>query len=325
MSKRYILVDAGGTNIKMGLMEDGVLMQYSCIASKSENGIITSLNSIAAQSKIWLNSEAADGIGLAFAGIVDYYNNRVISVNDKFNDAVNFDFHNWAMSNFNCPIVMENDARAALIGEWKYGAGRGSDNLAMLTIGTGIGSSAIIKGEVLRGKHGQAGCLLGHFTIDYSGEVCNCVNLGCVESVGSTWALERNIKSRPGYSESSFVSESILDFETVFRLAKEADPLAMDIREQCMKSWAVASVNAIHAYDPEIIILGGGVMKSGDVIKEYINEYIEQHAWTPWGNVEVKITELNNEAALLGMKYLIDNQNNPQRKSGQEVSNSNAN
>jgi glucokinase len=235
MSKRYILVDAGGTNIKLGLVDGDKLTKISSIPSYSKTGIMASLETIVKLSKEWLNSEMPDGIGFAFAGIVDIYNGQVLSVNEKFSDAVDFDFNNWAFTNFNCPIVMENDARAALVGEWKYGAGRGSDNLVMLTIGTGIGSSAVINGEVLRGKHCQAGCLLGHLTIDYNGEVCNCGNLGCVETVGSTWALERNIKSRPNYSESSFVSESILDFETVFRLAKKGDPLALEIREQCMK------------------------------------------------------------------------------------------
>jgi glucokinase len=325
MSKRYILVDAGGTNTKIGLMEDDKLTKISSIPSFSNTGIMASLDAIVKLGNEWLKSEKPDGIGFAFAGIVDFYTSRVVSVNEKFSDAVDFDFNNWALTNFKCPIVMENDARAALVGEWKYGAGRGSDNLVMLTIGTGIGSSAVINGDVLRGKHCQAGCLLGHLTIEYNGEVCNCGNLGCVETVGSTWALERNIKSRTGYSKSSFKSESVLDFETVFRLALKADPLALNIREQCMKSWAVATVNAIHAYDPEIIVLGGGVMKSSEVIQKYIKEYIKQHAWTPWGNVELKIAELKNDAALWGMKYLIDNQKDQQRKSGQEVSNSNAN
>jgi glucokinase len=321
MSKRYILVDVGGTNIKIGLMESDKLTKISSISSCSNTGIMASLEAIVRLGTEWLKSEKPDGIGFAFSGIVDYNNNRVVSVNEKFSDAVDFDFNNWALTNFKCPIVMENDARAALVGEWKYGAGRGSDNLVMLTIGTGIGSSAVINGDVLRGKHGQAGCLLGHLTIEYKGEVCNCGNLGCVETVGSTWALEKNIKSRTDYSESFFVKEPVFDFETVFRLAKEADPLALNIREQCMRSWAVATVNAIHAYDPEIIVLGGGVMKSGDVIQNYIKDYIKHHAWTPWGNVELKIAELKNDAALWGMKFLIDNKQNHQSKTVREVNN----
>jgi glucokinase len=309
MSLKYLLVDVGGTNIKMGLMDDDKLTKISSIPSYSKTGIMASLEAIVKLGNEWLKSEVPGGIGLAFAGIVDFYQSRVVSVNEKFSDAVDFDFRNWALTHFNCPIIMENDARAALIGEWKYGAGRGSDNLVMLTIGTGIGSSAVINGDVLRGKHCQAGCLLGHLTIDYNGEVCNCGNLGCVETVGSTWALERNIKTRPGYFESSFLKEPIIDFETVFRLANNGDLFAMDIREQCLKSWAVATVNAIHAYDPEMIVLGGGVMKSGDIILKYIEEHIKKYAWTPWGKVDLKIAELNNDAALWGMNYLLNSRN----------------
>jgi len=306
MKNNYIVIDAGGTNIKLGLITDGNLIKSTSISSFSENGLVNRLSEISKITKDWLQSQKVDGIGLAFAGIVDFDKACVISVNDKFKDTTNFNFTNWAFSALNCPIVMENDARAALIGEWKYGAGRSSDNVVMLTLGTGIGGSAVINGKILRGSHYQAGCLLGHFTIDYLGKKCNCGNIGCVETVASTWALPEIVKGATEFKLSSLATEVVIDFETIFRLANKGDILALKIREQCLKTWAVATVNAIHAYDPEIVVLGGGVMKSGDVIIKYIKRYIDQFAWTPWGKVELKIADLENDAALWGMYHLLN-------------------
>jgi len=306
MNTNYLVLDAGGTNIKFGLICNGKLIRSTSISSFSEFGLISRLAEVCKITKDWLQKEKLNGVGMAFAGIVDYDNALVISVNDKFRDTINFNFTDWAKSEFGCPIVLENDARAALIGEWKYGAGQGSENVVMLTIGTGIGGSAIINGKVLRGTHYQAGCLLGHFTIDYSGAKCNCGNIGCVETVASTWALPGIVKKASGYTSSKLASESIIDFEALFRLASLGDELALTIREQCLKSWAAATVNAIHAYDPEVVVLGGGVMKSSEVIQEYIKTYIDQYAWTPWGKIDLKIADLQNDAALWGMYYLIN-------------------
>jgi glucokinase len=306
MNKHRILIDAGGTYIKMGLMTNGQLEKTSFIPSQSQNGLIDRLSHIKGIANQWLNAEKAEGIGIAFAGLVDFDKSSVISVNEKFNDTIGYDFTQWAQSEFGCPIVLENDARAALIGEWQYGAGKGSDNVAMLTLGTGIGGSAVINGNVLRGKHYQAGCLLGHFTIDYNGQCCNCGNIGCVETVGSSWALPQMVKNDAGYAQSGLAKEEVIDFEAIFRLSEQGDGLALRTREQCLRSWAAATVNAIHAYDPEVVVLGGGVMKSGDTILPFVKQYIDQYAWTPWGKVALKKAQLGNESALWGMNYLIN-------------------
>jgi glucokinase len=307
MNKTYLLIDAGGTQLKLGLMEGDLLVQQIQIPAHSEQGIRPALDLINGILHTWLAGAPVDGIGLALAGIVDHDECRVRSVNGKFEDAVAFDFPAWAEETFHCPIVMENDARAATIGEWKYGAGLGCDDLVMLTFGTGVGSSAIISGQILRGRHSQAGVLIGHFTIDRGGGRCNCGNIGCVESVASGWALPAALHRQPGFSESTISNEPILDFESLFRHARKGDQVSMTVRDQFIDAWSLAAVNAIHAYDPEVLLLGGGVMQGGDIIRESIQAHIDQYAWTPWGKVQVKTATLGNLAAIWGMKHLIDN------------------
>ena len=93
--------------------------------------------------------------------------------------------------NWNVDFFIDNDARLAAVGEWKYGAGKDTDNLVVMTIGTGIGTSVIMNGKLLRGKHFQAGCLGGHFSVKYNGSMCTCGNSGCVEAYASTWSFKR--------------------------------------------------------------------------------------------------------------------------------------
>ena len=87
----------------------------------------------------------------------------------------------------------------AAVGEWKYGAGRDTNDLVVMTIGTGIGTSAIIEGKLLRGRHFQAGCLGGHISVQYEGRECTCGNKGCLEAYGSTWSLEGRVKEAEGF------------------------------------------------------------------------------------------------------------------------------
>jgi glucokinase len=310
MINNYFLIDAGGTQYKLGFMSGGQLVKTTSLPSHSGIGIKQQLPKIEALINEWMDESKLQGIGIAFAGIVDYDHSKVISVNGKFPDAEKFDFSKWAASKYGCRLAMENDARAALIGEWQGGAGRGYKNVVMLTLGTGIGSSAVINGNVLRGKHFQAGCLIGHFTIDYNGNLCNCGNKGCVETVGSSWILPKLVKDHALYNKSSISGCKLIDFEAIFDEAGKGDELALHIRENCMRSWGAAAVNAIHAYDPEIVVLGGGVMKSASTIIPFIQNYINEFAWTPWGKVQIKEATLGNEAALWGMNYLIEEKTN---------------
>src|SRR5690349_19458598 len=120
-----------------------------------------------------------------------------------------------------------------------------------MTIGTGVGSSAVIEGKLLRGKHFQAGCLGGHFTINVKGQLCNCGNYGCVEVEASTWNIERIAKASGEFRESVLSKESKVDFESIFRCAAGNDSLAEKLRERCIDVWSACAVNLIHAYDPE--------------------------------------------------------------------------
>src|SRR5207248_3128427 len=138
------------------------------------------------------NEKEVTSIAIAFPGLVDTVQNKVVSTSGKYEDAPSLDLPGWAQKELGMNLKLENDARAACLGEWKWGAGKGSSDMLMFTLGTGIGSSAIINGKILRGKHFGAGVLGGHFIIDYTEDAprCTCGGKGCVESIASTWRLK---------------------------------------------------------------------------------------------------------------------------------------
>ena len=163
--------------------------------------------------------------------------------------------------NWNVDFFIDNDARLAAVGEWKFGAGNDTNDLVVMTIGTGIGTSVITEGKLLRGKHFQAGCLGGHISVVYNGRMCTCGNKGCVEAYASTWSLKKRIEEHETFNKSSLSTVAVIDFETLFAEADKNDALAIYFKNDCIDLWSAAIVNLIHAYDPEVVVIGGGVMQ----------------------------------------------------------------
>jgi len=152
MNSNVLALDLGGTRIKIGIVDGGILAGTSVIDAASEAGLIARLPAIESEidsllSRSGLHTSDIVGVGVSIPGIVDSVEARLLSVNRKYSDAVGFDFKRWAREKWHAPIVMENDARSALISEWQYGAGRGCNDLVMVTLGTGIGGAAIIGGR----------------------------------------------------------------------------------------------------------------------------------------------------------------------------------
>jgi glucokinase len=175
-----------------------------------------------------------------------------------------------------------------------------------MTLGTGVGTSAVVDGVPLRGQHGQAGCLGGHVTVNIDGRACVCGNVGCAESEASTWALPAHAKGDPDFANSALSREPVLDYRAVFRHADAGDALASRLRDRAVNVWSATAVTLVHAYDPEVVVLGGGIMKSPGPIVPRMQKYLDEHAWVGWGKVKVVAGELDDAAALLGLEYLVE-------------------
>jgi glucokinase len=303
-----IAIDLGGTIIKAGLFENNRLIDAKQLQANRLSGFQANLPHIEETIQGLLSHhdvrpDQLSGIGLAFPGLVDPYKCQVISTNEKYDDAYGFDIKKWVKDRWNVFFCMDNDARLAVAGEWYCGAGAGRNNVVMMTIGTGIGTGVIIDGNILYGKHFQAGSLGGHFVVDYRGRKCSCGNIGCVEALASSFFLPDIIRQHTHLSASFREKAEKTSFKALFQWAADGDREAVLLVNECMDIWSAAIITYIHAYDPEIVILGGGVMNSRAVIIPYIQEKVDTYAWCPTEKVKVVSSELSENAALMGLDY----------------------
>jgi glucokinase len=245
------------------------------------------------------------GIAAGFPGIVDARSGRILSTLKKYEDAIHLDLNNWSSETFGINLRMENDARMALLGEQHAGTAQDVHDVVMMTLGTGIGGAAMIQGKLLRGAHAQAACLGGHLPVDFRGHVCSCGNIGCAEAEAAGWSLPGILRETPGFAVSVLAAAPKLDFRALFTAADEGDPVALEVRQRCMAVWAANAVALIHAYDPEVVIMGGGVMRRAELIVPFVQDHVTKHAWTAWGKPEVRAAGLGENAALLGAVPLL--------------------
>lgn len=307
---KALAVDLGGTHATCGVVSDRVIVAHKAVNMDHPRGLQTALPVIAdTLGELVRNTSLSlsdiSGVAFGFAGLVDSRAGRVVSTNAKYEDAPSLDLPAWSRETFGLPLRVENDARLALLGEAYAGAAQGFTEVVMMTLGTGIGGVAMIEGKLLRGKHAQAGCLGGHLPVLFDGRKCTCGAIGCAESEAGGWSLPLVVKSWPEVSKSSLSKYPDVGFKELFAEAMHGDEVAIAIRDRCLRIWAVDAVGLVHAYDPEIIVIGGGVMRSADIIVPYVESYVQKYAWTPWGKVQVRAALLGNNAALLGAVPLL--------------------
>ena len=303
-------LDLGGPHIGCGVVRDNELLGSIALDSKLARSLKSHLPRVTAALRDLLNETGStvgecDGITISFPGIVDVRNGRILSTLKKYEDAIHLNLKRWAIEQFGLRLRIENNARMALLAEQYAGAAQGVQDVVMITLGTGIGGAAMMLGKLVRGAHAQAACLGGHVPVSYRGHTCACGNVGCAEAEASGWSLPRIVRETPGFDSSSLASVAQLNFQTLFEEAQKEDSVACAVRDHCLNIWAANAIAAIHAYDPEVVVFGGGVMQSTDVILPFVEKHVRKHAWTSWGTPRVCSAILGGNAALLGAVPLL--------------------
>jgi glucokinase len=307
---RALAVDLGGSHAACALVEDHRILAATDVGTDGSQGLGGALPGIARAlegllATAGVRAEHCAGIAFGFCGLVDTSADRVLSTNAKYDDAPRLDLPGWARRSLGLPLRLENDARLALLGERLAGAARGFDDVVMMTLGTGVGGAAMMDGRLVRGRHFQAGCLGGHLPAHFDGRPCSCGAIGCVEAEASTAALPGLLREWPEGAGSVLADASPLDYRAVFAAARAGDAVAAGLRDRSLRVWAAGAVGLVHAYDPEVLVVGGGVMADGGAVLAAIADRVHHHAWTPWGRVEVRAAALGSRAALLGAVPLL--------------------
>jgi glucokinase len=284
-----LVIDFGGTFIKAGVIDRGVVVAATSDVVQGTSEDLSTAVRLARHVQTLAGGEVT-GVGLAVPGVVSLADGRLLHANDKYEWLTRTDLRAWGETTFGAPAIVENDARAALIGETTFGAASGTRDAVILVLGTGIGTAAMIGGELIRGAHNHAGILGGHFTIDIDGPRCPCGNTGCAEALASTWALR---KTHP----------HLAGIKGLVRAA-ECDDAARATLERYIQVWAATVVNLCHAYDPDTVLLSGGVLQAGPAVCDPIRQYVAENLWPSQPRPAVVVPAQPEQSVLLGLAAL---------------------
>ena len=281
MKKYGFGVDVGGTTIKMGFFEtDGKLLDKWEIKTDTTNGGENILSDIAKSIDNKLAQEGisksdVQGIGVGVPGPVNSKGVVLKCVNlgwGVFNVEE-------ALSNLTGLMVKAgNDANVAALGEMWQGAGKGSEDMIMVTLGTGVGGGIIVDGKVIAGANG-AGGEIGHITVNEDEiEACNCGQYGCLEQYASATGIVRMAKRKLAKTDAqtSLTSVDELSAKAIFDEAKSGDAVAVELVEELGKILGGALSNIAVVTNPEVIVIGGGVSKAGQILIDTIQKHFTE-------------------------------------------------
>lgn len=204
------------------------------------------------------------------------------------------------------PAVLENDANAATVGEMWKGAGQGRASIICMTLGTGVGGGIILDGKLWRGVDGSAG-ELGHVGVEpFGGVACTCGSRGCLEVFASATAIVRMTReARPRYPNSPLHTSEELTAKSVYERGLEGDELALEVFRRMGIYLGVGLANLINIFNPEMIVLGGGVADGWDLFSAHVNEQIRERAFPiPARRAEIVRAACGDDAGLLGAAHI---------------------
>jgi len=305
-------VDVGGTKIFAALFSRGgkllAGLTRPTLPGEGVSSVIdrlcSTISDLLDEYKIQVSHLA--GIGLACAGGIDTPRGVVVTPSPNLPDWRDVPLVDIARRKFGVATFLLNDASAAALGEHRYGAGRGVNDLVLFTLGTGIGGGIIIDDELYLGAVGGAG-EFGHMTVAADGPLCGCGNTGCLEMLASGRAVERDAAARMLRGESSALRDIVAgDFnavtaEQVGEAARAGDHLAQDVLARAAYYLGVGMVNAVNIFNPGLVVIGGGMAALGDLLIAPGRQMVAERAFSvSSGTVRIVAAELDNEAGVYG-------------------------
>jgi glucokinase len=307
-----LAVDIGGTKILTALFSPAGKMQANVVRpTLPDEGMSAVIERLCRTMDKFLEennlapSQLA-GIGIACAGGIDTGRGVVVTPSPNMPDWADVPLADIIRRRFGISAFVINDASAAALGEHRYGAGKGVKNLVLFTLGTGIGGGIIADGKLYLGAVGGAG-ELGHMTVDANGPRCGCGNTGCLEMLASGRAIERDAISRLRQGAKSSLSEMVngeiekITAAQVGAAARNGDPLACDILSRAAYYLGIGMVNAVNIFNPEMVVIGGGMAELGDMIISPGRRMVAERAFSVSSRaVRVVTALLGNEAGVYG-------------------------
>ena len=303
-------VDIGGTTVKMGLFKTtGELLDKWEIPTRKDNGGEQILPDVAAAIDAKLQEKGIDkdtvqGVGVGVPGPVTPEGVVRKCVNlgwDVFN------VEEKLSSLCNLPVKAGNDANVAALGEMWQGAGKGAKNVVLVTLGTGVGGGVIVDGKIVAGSTG-AGGEIGHIPVnDEETDVCGCGKKGCLEQYASATGVVTMTKRKLAASDMASTLRDIAEVtaKDVFDAAKAGDALALEVIEDFGKILGRTLAMIACVSNPEVIVIGGGVSKAGEMITDVVSKYFVPYTFHACRETQFKIAQLGNDAGIYGCVQMV--------------------
>jgi glucokinase len=307
-----LAVDIGGTKILLALFTSaGKISVKETCPTLSHEGVsrvierlCLAIDKVLKQNN--METPRLGGIGIACAGGIDTGRGMVVTPSPNLPGWVDIPLAEIVSKKFKVKTYLINDASAAALGEHRYGAGLLTKDLVLLTLGTGIGGGIIADGKLYLGAVGGAG-ELGHMTIDADGPACGCGNKGCLEMLASGTAVARDALERIRQGQRSLLTEMVagkienITAEIVGEAASKGDSLAKDVISRAAYYLGIGMVNIVNIFNPQMIILGGGMAGLGDLVIEPGKRMVMERAFSISSrSVRIVTAQLGNEAGVYG-------------------------
>ncbi|MGN6254545.1 MAG: ROK family protein [Solirubrobacterales bacterium] len=301
-------VDLGGTKMLVGVLSgtETLYEQREASTGQTEGELVELLVREIEEAR-----EARPGataVGLGIPATIDHDSGVAVA-------AVNLPLSNLPIRDIvservGLPVFVDNDGNVAALAEHLYGAAQGMPDIVMLTVGTGIGGGLILRGEIYRGSTG-AGAELGHVVIQADGPPCqgNCPNHGCVEALASGTALGREGKAAAESAPESAIGQALaagkeVDGKLVTEAALAGDETAIGVFDLIGSRLGVACSSFANIFQPDAIVVGGGVIAAGDLLLEPARREVRERALTPMNETPVLAATLGNDAGMIGAAAL---------------------
>lgn len=314
--KYAIGIDLGGTKVLSALIdkETGEVMMSVKKKTKKDKGPGKILEKINDSIREILDANLVPkseimSIGIGAAGQVDRERGVLLAAPNL--DCFNLDLKTKLEAEFNIPVYVGNDVEIATLGEIKFGAGRGYKNLVCIFVGTGVGSGIVRNGEIYTGATGTAG-EIGHIVVDYGGRQCGCGAMGCLEAYASRSAIEKRITGALKKGRNSIILDYIEDGKPISsgmirKSLEQRDELVTQALDEGSEYLSAGIASVINFINPELIILGGGLIDAIDYFYEKtITKAHVKALPVPASKIEFKKAELGDYSGVIGAAFLSD-------------------
>ena len=307
----FVGIDVGGTNLKAGLVDEAgcllAMTQTPLPADTRPEALAEELARLAIDAARGGGADPAElsAVGIGIPGTVDG-GSVVYTCNVPMRDVP---LERLFRRHLDVPVLLENDAACAAVGEWLCGAGQGTENFAVITLGTGIGAGVILHGKLYPG--GGKSCEVGHMVVQRDGLLCSCGRRGCWEAYGSATGLIRIARSAMAERGDSRLcaaeQDGTLDGKTIFRLAVQGDQAALSVCRSYAEYVALGVTNVVNLFQLEAVAIGGGISGApAALLLDVVQKTVEQECYGRFAGQIPRVVgaQLGNQAGVVGAALL---------------------